>query len=245
MACFLVIHQTQSSVGRSFILVLLCCPANMLVALPPAESLCTTNSIIQINTQSLLDDDLPPVSEAFALPPHIASRSSAIATTPHIPRVTLRATTNDGKTFYLRKRKKAIPSEMAVSQLCIEGSHNRLTYKDMFRLHQLKGSEICLEFLFIGLWMGCQLPPQKICNARMYHVSINSQPAIKMTFQWPESSNPNVQHRCSWRHPLGRQVPAPEIHWPHRQWKGSTRCDGLGKTMGLVCLRKIQGQKAH
>jgi hypothetical protein len=71
--------------------------------LPRADSPCPTNS----NTQSLLDDDdPPPVSEALALPSHLIQKPSATTTIPHTPRVTVRATTSDGKTIYLRKRKK-------------------------------------------------------------------------------------------------------------------------------------------
>ena len=169
MVCFLANHQTQTSVSL-FILMSLYCSANGPAVLPRVDSPCPTNS----NTQSLLDDDddPPPVSEALALPSHLIQKPSAIPTIPNIPRVTVRATTSDGKTIYLRKRKKPSPS---VSQYYNENSHNTLTFKDVLRLrlHQLKRWEICLQFLFTGLWMDCQLPRQKICNERAYYGTLN------------------------------------------------------------------------
>jgi len=158
------------------------CLANALAVLPRADSPDATNPNTQINAESLSDDDLPPISEAFALPSRLISRPNASTTIPHIPRVTVRATTNDGKTIYLRKRKKLSPSELTVSQSCIERPCNNLTYNDVLRLHQVKGSVICLEFLFTDSWMGCQLPLQKSCNARAYYDNVNSQLDIKMTF---------------------------------------------------------------
>ena len=147
------------------------CSANAPAVLPRVDSPCPTNS----NTQSLLDDDdddPPPVSEALALPSHLIQKPSAITTIPNIPRVTVRATTSDGKTIYLRKRKKPSPS---VCQNYIENSHNTLTYKDVHRLglRQLKRWEIYLQFLFTDLWMGCQLPRQKNCNERAYYGTLN------------------------------------------------------------------------
>ena len=163
MACLLALHPSQTRMSVSvFIVLLINCPANTPTVLPRADSPRPTSS----NTQSLLDDDdPPPVSEALALPSHL--KPSAIATIPHIPRVTVRATTSDGKTIYLRKRKKANPI-VSPSQ----HSHSILTYKDILRfrlLRQLKRWEICFRFLFTDLWMGCQLPQQKSCNARTYH----------------------------------------------------------------------------
>ena len=135
MACFLAVHQTQTSVSLLMSLYFsanapaalvpradsLCssnpdvgqfvcfspyCPANAPAVLPHADSPCPTSS----NTQFLLDDDLPPVSEALALPSHLSQKPSAIIIIPQIPRVTVRATTSDGKTIYLRKRKKPSPT---------------------------------------------------------------------------------------------------------------------------------------
>jgi hypothetical protein len=160
MACFLAFHpsQTQTSVSL-FTFMSIYCPANAPAALPCADSLRPTNS----NTQTLLDDDdLPPVSEALALPSHLIQKPGANTTIPQIPRVTVRATTSDGKTIYLRKRKKPSPT---VSRWCIRSI---LTYKDVLRLRQLKRWEICFQFPFTDLWMGCQLPRQKICNASAY-----------------------------------------------------------------------------
>lgn len=95
------------------------CLANVTALLPRADSPCPTNT----NTQSLLeDDDLPPVSEALALPSHLIQKT--VTTFPQIPRVTVRATTSEGKTIYLRKRKK--PSQ-TVSLSYIEHSHRILT----------------------------------------------------------------------------------------------------------------------
>jgi hypothetical protein len=159
----------------------LCYPANAPAVLPRPDSPCTTSLNTQINTQSLLDDDLPPVSEAFALPSHLIPRPSETTTIPHIPRVTVRATTNDGKTIYLRKRRKPSPSEMTVSRSSIDLLHD-LTYKDVLRPHQLKRWEICLQFLFTDLWMRCQLPQQKNYNTRAYYGTLNPQFVIKMIF---------------------------------------------------------------
>ena len=147
------------------------CPPNAPAVLPPADSPCPTNSY----TQTLLnDDDPPPVSQAFALPSHLIQKPSAISTIPQIPRVTVRATTSDGKTIYLRKRKKPSPT---VSRSNFEHSHSILIYKDVLRrrlLPQPKRWEICFQFLFTDLWMGCQLPRQKICNASAYQGTLNS-----------------------------------------------------------------------
>ena len=170
MACFLVIHQTQMSVSLFVFKMSLYCPANAPAVLPRANFPCPTNS----NTQSLLDDDdPPPVSEAFALPSHLIQKPSAIAI-PQIPRVTVRATTSDGKTIYLRKRKR--PSQI-VSRAYFEHLHSILTYNGVLRLrlHQLKRWEVCLQFLFTDLWMGCQLLRQKIYNARAYYGTLSPQ----------------------------------------------------------------------
>ena len=71
------------------------------------------------------DDDPPPVSDAFALPSHLVQKPSEITTIPQIPRVTVRATTSDGKTIYLRKRKKPSPT---VSRIIYrEHSYGNLT----------------------------------------------------------------------------------------------------------------------
>ena len=95
-----------------FFLMSLSCPANVPAVLPRADSSCPTNS----NIQSLLeDDDLPPVSEALALPSHLSQKPTAVTTIPQIPRVTVRATTSDGKTIYLRKRKKPTPTVSILS----------------------------------------------------------------------------------------------------------------------------------
>lgn len=154
------------------------CPANAPAVFPRADSPCPTNS----NIQSLLDDDdLPPVSEALALPSHLIQKPSEITTIPHIPRVTVRATTSDGKTIYLRKRKRPSPT---VSQSHNEHSHIILTYKDSLRLRlrQFRRWEICLQFLFTDLWTDYQLPRQKICNARAYCGTLNPHLAIKKIF---------------------------------------------------------------
>jgi hypothetical protein len=130
MTCFQVI---QSSVSPFISMAFcvndhLCCPVNAPPVSPCDVSPCATNTNTQIDTQSL-DHDLPPVSEALALPFHLISGRSAITAIPHIPRVTVRATTDEGETIYLRKRKRHSPLETTVSQSCIECSYNSLTYK--------------------------------------------------------------------------------------------------------------------
>ena len=80
------------------------------------------NPNTETNTQPLLDDDLLPISEALALPSHLISGPSEITAISHIPRVTVRATTNDGKTIYLRKRKKISLLQATVSQSCIRAT---------------------------------------------------------------------------------------------------------------------------
>ena len=121
MACFQVIQSSVSPfISMTFCVNdRFCCPVNAPPVSPCAVSPCATNTNTQIDTQSL-DHDLP-----F----HLISERSAITAIPHIPRLTVRATTYEGETIYLRKRKRHSPLEMTVSQSCIECSYNSLTYK--------------------------------------------------------------------------------------------------------------------
>ncbi|KAJ7444820.1 P-loop containing nucleoside triphosphate hydrolase protein [Mycena latifolia] len=53
------------------------------------------------------DDDLPPVAEAFGIPPTLLARAEATATTTeYVPRFSVRTTTFNGKTMYLKRKSK-------------------------------------------------------------------------------------------------------------------------------------------
>ncbi|KIM48804.1 hypothetical protein M413DRAFT_437980 [Hebeloma cylindrosporum] len=54
------------------------------------------------------DPDFPPISEALGLPPFLPRHSESSSTVMRIPRSTLRATTYDGQTIYLRRKSKVI-----------------------------------------------------------------------------------------------------------------------------------------
>jgi len=77
------------------------------------SKLCCT-SIAIILTFSF-GPDFPPVSEALGLPSFLPLHSESSSTVLRIPRSTLRATTYDGQTIYLRRKSKVISTTTDVS----------------------------------------------------------------------------------------------------------------------------------